>query len=125
MNSLKLDAAAGLKDLVNTREGEIEAAFMFPPELEIFSGHFPGRPIVPGVLELEMVRAAMERFTGSALRLLSVEKAKFLREVKPGERILLSLSYAAAGSRFSVKGKSFVGEEKAAQVELTLEKAQG
>ncbi len=124
MNTLKHDAAAGLKDIVNTRDGEIEAVFVFPAELAVFSGHFPCRPILPGILELEMVRAAMERFTGSALRLISIEKAKFLREVKPGERILLNLDFTSSGSRFSVKGKSLVEEEKAAQIELTLEKEQ-
>ncbi|HAH31201.1 MAG TPA: hypothetical protein DCL44_02685 [Elusimicrobia bacterium] len=121
MNTLKHDAAAGLKDFASPRKGEIEAVFLFPSELAVFSGHFPGRPIVPGILELEMVRAVMERFTGAALRLVSVEKAKFLREVKPGDRILLSLSFTSSGGRFSVKGKSSVGEEKAAQIELTLE----
>lgn len=125
MNNLKQDAAAGLKELTNPREGELEAVFIFPAELAIFSGHFPGRPIVPGVLELEMVRAALERFTGSPLRMVSVEKAKFVREVKPGDRIALTLSFTASGSRLCVKAKSFVGEEKAAQIELTLEKEQG
>ena len=123
MNNLKHDAAAGLVDLVNPGEGEIEAVFVFPAGLAVFSGHFPGRPIVPGVLEIEMLRAAMERHTGSPLLLRSVEKAKFLKEVKPGDRILLSLTFKAAGSIFAVKGKSLVGEEKAAQIELTLEKA--
>ena len=121
MNNLKHDAAAGLQSLAKRAEGEIEAVFSFPPELAIFSGHFPGRPIVPGILEIEMVRAAMEKFTGSALRIVSVEKAKFLREVKPGDRILLSLSFTLPGGRFSVKARALVGSEKAAQVELTLE----
>lgn len=120
MNNLKQDVAAALIGFTAPREGEIESVFVFPPELEIFAGHFPGRPIVPGILELEMVRAAMERFTGLPLRLLSVEKAKFLREVKPGERLLLGISFSAAGGKFSVKGRSLVGGEKAALVELTL-----
>jgi 3-hydroxyacyl-[acyl-carrier-protein] dehydratase len=121
MSDLKQDAAAGLQSLATRAEGEIEAVFSFPPELAVFSGHFPGRPIVPGILELEMVRATMEKFTGCALRIVSVEKAKFLREVKPGDRILLDLSFTPPGGRFSVKGRALVGTEKAAQVELTLE----
>mgnify|MGYP001615127723 CR=1 FL=1 len=125
MNNLKQDAAAGLKELTSPREGELEAVFIFPAELDIFSGHFPGRPIVPGVLELEMVRAAMERFTGSPLRMVSVEKAKFVREVKPKDRIALTLSFTASGRLLAVNGRALVGEEKAAQIELTLEKEQG
>jgi 3-hydroxyacyl-[acyl-carrier-protein] dehydratase len=120
MNNLKQDVAAALIDFATPREGEIESVFVFPAELPIFFGHFPGRPIVPGILELEMVRAAMERFTGYSLRLLSVEKAKFLREVKPGDRILLSISFSVSGVTFLVKGRSLVGEGKAALVDLKL-----
>ena len=116
--------AAALMEFAIPREGEIESVFVFPPELAVFAGHFPGRPIVPGVVELEMVRAALEKFTSSELRIQSVEKAKFLREVKPGERILLNISFSVSGGLFSVKGSSRVGAEKAAIVELTLGKAE-
>ncbi|HBA60704.1 MAG TPA: hypothetical protein DCZ92_07770 [Elusimicrobia bacterium] len=122
MNDLKSDAAEGLKELRNPREGELEAVFIFPAELAVFSGHFPGRPLVPGVLELEMARAVMERFTGAPLRIVSVDRAKFLREVKPGERIDALLAFSCSGGRFTVKARSAVGPEKAAHVELTLEK---
>ncbi|PIU19169.1 MAG: hypothetical protein COT18_08910 [Elusimicrobia bacterium CG08_land_8_20_14_0_20_59_10] len=122
MNDLKSDAAEGMKEIASPRDGELAAVFVFPAELAVFSGHFPGRPIVPGVLEIELVRAAMERFTGSPLRIVSVERAKFLREVKPGERIDLLLDFTSEGARFRVKSRAAVGGEKAAQVELTLEK---
>lgn len=122
MSDLKSDAAAGLKEIISPRDGELEAVFVFPADLAVFSGHFPGRPIVPGVLEIELVRAALERFTGSPLRIVSVERAKFLREVKPGERIDLLLGFTSEGALLRVKGKAAVGGKKAAQVELTFEK---
>lgn len=120
MTNLKQDVAAALIELAASGEGGLAAVFIFPADLEIFAGHFPGRPIVPGILELEMVRAAMERSTGLPLRLLSVEKAKFLREVKPGDKISLDITFSASGDKFTVKAKSLVAEEKAALVELTL-----
>lgn len=125
MNNLKEDAASGIIELTSPREGEIEAFFMFSPELALFTGHFPGHPLVPGILELEMARAALERFfTGFDLRIVSIEKAKFLREIKPGEKIRLSANFSAFDEkkRLSVKSILWVGEEKAAQLELTMEK---
>lgn len=122
MSDLRSDAAQGLKEIASPRDGELAAVFVLPAELAVFSGHFPGRPIVPGVLEIELTRAAMERFTGFPLRIVSVERAKFLREVKPGESIDLLLGFSSEGARFRVKGKASVGGEKAAHVELTLEK---
>jgi len=122
MNNLKDDAAAALQQINSLSKGELEALFLFPGELAVFAGHFPGRPIVPGVLEVEMVRAAMERFTGLELRIISVERAKFLREVKPGDTVKAQIVFALSGGRYTVRGKSAVNGEKAAQVEMTLEK---
>jgi len=46
-------------------------------------GHFPGRPVVPGVLLLERVLAAIERATGE--RVLHLTRVKFLAALQPDE----------------------------------------
>src|SRR5580693_10571305 len=125
MNNLKEDAAAGIIEFASPREGEIEAVLVFPPGLAVFAGHFPGHPLVPGILELEMVRAAMERFwPGSHFRILSVDKAKFVREIKPGERIRLSAAFSLSSENrgLRVKAQLWVEGEKAAQIQLTMQK---
>src|SRR5258708_5991128 len=125
MSNLQEDAAKGLIGLESPQEGELEAVFVFPSGLALFEGHFPGRPIVPGVLEVETARAALEKhFKGTPLRIQSIEKAKFTREVKPGEEIRLRMSFAPSGEKdtWSVKGTLSVNGEKAGQVTLTLAK---
>jgi 3-hydroxyacyl-[acyl-carrier-protein] dehydratase len=125
MSNLKEDAAAGIIELTSPREGEIEAVLVFPPGLAVFGGHFPGHPLVPGILELEMVRAVMERFwPGSPLRINSIDKAKFVREIKPGERIRLSAAFSPSGENkgLRVKAHLWVEGEKAAQIQLTVQK---
>jgi 3-hydroxyacyl-[acyl-carrier-protein] dehydratase len=66
-------------------------------------GHFPGAPIVPGVLLLdEMVRAAQMR-SGRAPGRWCIGTAKFLKPVYPGELLTLAQEALPNGSvRFSV-----------------------
>ncbi|WP_206667579.1 hypothetical protein [Muricoccus nepalensis] len=60
--------------------------FTVPPEHPCLPGHFPGRPVVPGVVLLDRVMAAAGM--AGAGRLPS---AKFLRPVLPGEEVLVEL----------------------------------
>lgn len=66
----------------------------FPRNDEIFIDHFPGFPIVPGVLQIEMIAqmagkcAAMS--TGGILPVLgAVKSAKFYRNINPGDRCVI------------------------------------
>ena len=56
--------------------------YRFPPDHPTAAGHFPGNPIIPGALLLELVlRAAAPEGTAE------IRAAKFLHPVRPGDRI--------------------------------------
>ena len=57
------------------------AVFAFPPELEVFKGHFPGQPLVPGVFLIEAARTAAEACRGLAFTIDEVKDARFTGEV--------------------------------------------
>jgi UDP-3-O-[3-hydroxymyristoyl] N-acetylglucosamine deacetylase/3-hydroxyacyl-[acyl-carrier-protein] dehydratase len=92
-----------------------------------FPGHFPGRPIMPGVLIIE----AMAQ-TGGILMLNSVEnpeeklvvfmgidKAKFRKQVVPGDQLVLEAELVSQRSKFVViKAKAMVGKNIVAEAEL-------
>jgi 3-hydroxymyristoyl/3-hydroxydecanoyl-(acyl carrier protein) dehydratase len=59
--------------------------FCIPHDHPSLAGHFPGRPIVPGVLLLEQAVAAIEAAHG-ALGALRLPQAKFARPLLPGEQ---------------------------------------
>jgi 3-hydroxyacyl-[acyl-carrier-protein] dehydratase len=89
-----------------------------------FSGHFPGYPVVPGVILLETLAqcggAGVRMVTGNPglFFLASMEKVKFRRQVKPGEEVRLvikNLRVTKAAVRQS--GKVYVGEEIAAEAD--------
>lgn len=67
-----------------------------PLDHPCYAGHFPGNPVVPGVVLLELVVAALGR--GSPRAIVST---KFHRVVKPGERV--DLEWTSADSRSSFR----------------------
>jgi 3-hydroxymyristoyl/3-hydroxydecanoyl-(acyl carrier protein) dehydratase len=64
-------------------------------------GHFPGRPLVPGVVMLEQVAQALRAWRGQ--RLARVVEAKFLAPLLPGETAVVRLSAADARVRFEIR----------------------
>ena len=65
---------------------------LFPAEDPVFRGHFPGNPIVPGVLLAEALAqtAGIAASCGRPLLLSAIRGMKFPHAVRPGESITLS-----------------------------------
>lgn len=77
--------------------------FVIAPEHPALPGHFPGRPLVPGVVVLDHVVAALERRLGP-LAPLQLGQVKFLQPLLPGERARIVLEPGAEGRwRFRVQ----------------------
>jgi 3-hydroxymyristoyl/3-hydroxydecanoyl-(acyl carrier protein) dehydratase len=55
-----------------------------------FAGHFPGEPIVPGVVLLDEALHAIATISGAASARCSLGSVKFLRIVRPGQPVTLS-----------------------------------
>jgi 3-hydroxymyristoyl/3-hydroxydecanoyl-(acyl carrier protein) dehydratase len=67
-------------------------------------GHFPGHPLVPGVMLLEQVAVALRAWHGQ--RLAGVSEAKFMAPLLPGQTAMVSLSEtgnADARIRFEIR----------------------
>ena len=85
--------------------------FRFGVEHPAFAGHFPGQPILPGVLQLEIARCAVEWLLDCPLAIHVISKAKFLRPILPDEIVRLELrlkensNSIEARAAFSVDGK--------------------
>lgn len=95
----------------------------FAPDEPFFAGHFPSYPVVPGVLLVECLAqcggagiASQSAGAGSILFLATVEKAKFRRQVRPGDEVRLEVATTRSSpAMIRQSGKAFVGEELAAE----------
>jgi 3-hydroxymyristoyl/3-hydroxydecanoyl-(acyl carrier protein) dehydratase len=65
------------------------------------AGHFPGRPVVPGVVLLERVATAFKGWRGARVGKLD---AKFMKPLLPGEDAMIELRGDGARVRFRVTG---------------------
>jgi 3-hydroxyacyl-[acyl-carrier-protein] dehydratase len=66
-----------------------------PADHPAYAGHFPGRPILPGVVLLDATLAHLASLQGRH-ETIRIKSAKFLSPVEPGEA--LTLNYEATGS---------------------------
>lgn len=64
----------------------------------VFAGHFPGRPIVPGVMLLEWAQAEVAAALGRAPHELRVREAKFFMPLEPAQRAQLRFDAPAGGA---------------------------
>jgi len=94
-----------------------------------FQGHFPGIPIMPGVLIIEAMAQAggflvfrtLVQREQKLVFFMGIDKARFRKPVRPGDQIYLELVVKRLKSRVGqLEGKAYVDGVVAAQAEITF-----
>lgn len=79
------------------------ARWTVAPDHPALAGHFPGKPIVPGVLLLDAALQAIAAATGLALDRCEISSVKFLSPALPGDELAVQHSVLASGAlRFDI-----------------------
>ena len=115
---LELEAGKRIKALKNVSINE-----------PFFMGHFPHRPVMPGVLMLEALAQAaallsfadrnLQSDKNTVIYFVGIDGARFKRPVEPGDQLLLEVEVDRAKGgihKFSARGR--VGEELACEAQL-------
>lgn len=76
--------------------GEGPCTFSVPGTFSGYRGHFPGNPILPGIVQLSFIRRLAERRLGRPLRLAGVRRIKYLRMITPDMPVTLTLELEPA-----------------------------
>ena len=84
-----------ITEILELVEGKsIRSTFYLDPELDFFRGHFPGEPVMPGVLTVEsmaqtadVLLLSMPQYTGKVPLFIGIDQVKFKRKIEPGDKI--------------------------------------
>jgi 3-hydroxyacyl-[acyl-carrier-protein] dehydratase len=74
-------------------EGVISCSIRFNSAHEIFRGHFPGQPVVPGVCMMQIVKELVEQQAGSAFLVSAAPQVKFLQLILPDTEPEVTISW--------------------------------
>ncbi len=93
--------AALLPEIIAERRtpGHAEYDLRLQPELFPFAGHFPGLPILPGVVQVHWAIRLGERDFAWPGPFTALEQLKFLAVVRPEDRLTLTLDWNAVQGR--------------------------
>ena len=91
---------------VNHTEGLVIAAIEVNAGHEIFNGHFPGQPVLPGASMVQLVKDVLETALKTPVRLQIANNLKFLSLINPQENkhLQLTLNYTPDDSLLKVTG---------------------
>jgi len=90
---------------------EHETRFAVEPDHPALAGHFPGNPLLPGVVVLDRVIAATERWLGAAWRAGGLPQVKFVAPLRPGDEAVVRLVLREDRVHFTVRcGEALVAQ---------------
>ncbi len=93
---------------------------------QIFQGHFPGHPVMPGVLQLEAMAQLAGVLVGKKLAqegriayFMAIDNARFRRLLRPGDQMRIEVVLEKIKlAIIKIKGKIFVDDEVACEADL-------
>ncbi|HKK90890.1 MAG TPA: hypothetical protein VJ936_05795 [Desulfobacteraceae bacterium] len=116
--NLYQELARSLISVSSQTEETIHAVFCFDKDLAMFKGHFPNDPILPGILQFEMVKLALEKALDTFFSIGSINKSKFSGPIHPGETVEITIHVNQEQER--LKARAVLKTEKTTAGKINL-----
>lgn len=100
-------------------EQEVNAKVKLHADHEVFKGHFPGNPIMPGVCMIQMIKELTEKITGKELFLTVATNVKFMAKINPEENELIDLNLKISKEDDIVKVKNVTSFDETIALKLS------
>ncbi len=124
MNAIRDGIARAALDAARVDpDGQFSQRFRFPDDFPGFAGHFPGFPILPGIVQLLLAQWLIEAGTGQGQVLREVANAKFLEQLPPGAEVAVSCRPRGTGEEGWWQARLEIEGRAAATFQLRLETA--
>ena len=96
-------------DDLNSTETEIIAKITINANHEIFKGHFPGNPIMPGVCMMQIIKELIEKVLGKNLFLQTSTNIKFMAKINPdiNPDLRINIIYSEEEGILKIKNTSY------------------
>jgi 3-hydroxymyristoyl/3-hydroxydecanoyl-(acyl carrier protein) dehydratase len=76
-----------------------ELRLRVPPELQYLQGHFPGAPVVAGIVQIKWAIELGRRYLGAGGELMGMDAIKFQQLMRPGAVVTLVLEWDESGAK--------------------------
>ena len=121
MSKLVRSIKESMSNLTQNSEGSLTADFTFSKGFLGFNGHFPNKPIVPGVCKIQAAMLMFEEAKKKSFTLKEIVLAKFFSPVSCDEKVTFTIK-EEPGIGEEILAKIVVGnEKKIAELHLRIE----
>ena len=96
-------------EVVETSVGQLDfsTTIELNPGHVVYAGHFPGHPVTPGVIQLQIVHELLENHFGKNLRLITMPQCKFLKILNPKEilQLVVDIEFNRTDDELTIKAR--------------------
>ncbi len=89
-------------------DNSIDASVVLNKDHEVFQGHFPNNPVMPGVCMMQMIKELLEEAVSAKLQLKSSSNIKFMAIINPEKNANLNVNIQWTEEEGTYKAKSAI-----------------
>jgi 3-hydroxymyristoyl/3-hydroxydecanoyl-(acyl carrier protein) dehydratase len=121
MGKLRQEIKSSMLGIEEVSEFKTSARFCFPKKFIGFKGHFPNKPILPGVCKIQAALIVLEKRKHKDIRLAEIILAKFFSPVTINQELVFNLEeHPKNSSESTVTVKVSCQDKKIAQLQLRV-----